>query len=293
MTAKLDLTPKFGPSGHSESFLNEFSSTIQMPKWLSARNLELFEYSFGKGVRISRDTACAIGAEAATYGIEISVHAPYFINFASVEPEKANNSITYLTASLKALSHFGGHRCVFHAGAEGGQPRIEAFARVKDMFSTALDKIAEEGLDHLIVCPETMGKGAQIGTVDEVIELCTLAPNVYPCLDFGHINALCGGTLKTPEDYSRIIDKLFDRLGDEKTKNMHVHFSRIQYGPKGEIRHLTFADNVYGPYFEDFAECIVKYSLTPHILSESAGSQAEDAASMKGLWHSAYSKITH
>ena len=211
----------------------------------------------------------------------MSVHAPYFINFASVEQDKADNSITYLTSSLKALKHFHGSRCVFHTGAEGKQPRVEAFARAKDNFMRALSVINELGLSDLIVCPETMGKQAQIGTVEEVIELCQLAQNVYPCIDFGHVNSLYQGALKTSEDFQRIIDKLFDGLGEEKTKNMHVHFSKIQFGAKGEIRHLTFEDTVYGPEFEPFCEVIIKNNLTPHILSESAGTQSIDAKSMQ------------
>ena len=275
----------FGPSVHDESFQQEgYSATLQMPEWLNEKGLELFEYSFGKGVRISEATASAIGAEADKYGIEMSVHAPYFINFASVEQEKADNSIGYLTSSLKALRHFHGSRCVLHPGAEGKQQRNEAFARTLDNFSRALEVIAEEELDDLIVCPETMGKQAQIGTVSEVIKLCQLAPNVYPCVDFGHVNSLWGGALKTKDDFQRIIDDMFDGIGEEKTKNMHVHFSKIMYGAKGEIKHLTFADTIYGPEFEPFCEVIVKNNLTPHVLSESAGTQMFDSKSMKNTY---------
>lgn len=275
----------FGPSGHDESFVQEgHSLTLEMPEWLQAKGLELFEYSFGRGVRLNGKTAEAIGNEASKYGIEMSVHAPYFINFASPEQDKAENSITYLTSSLKELRHFGGSRCVFHTGAQGKQTREEAFNRAKSMFEVALERIADEGLDDLIVCPETMGKGAQIGTVDEVIELCKMAPNVYPCVDFGHVNCLLQGALKTAEDFQRIVDSLFDGLGEQKTKNMHVHFSKIQYGAKGEIRHLTFEDSVYGPEFEPLADVIVKNGLTPHILSESAGTQMIDARTMKRVY---------
>ena len=281
----------FGPSGHDETFVQEgYQATIQMPKWLHDKGLELFEYSFGRGVRVSAETADAIGNEADKYGIEMSVHAPYFINFASVEQEKADNSITYLTSSLKILRHFHGNRCVFHPGAEGKQPRNEAFARTLDNFTRALDVIKANGDDDLIICPETMGKQAQIGTVDEVIKFCRLAPNVYPCVDFGHVNSLLGGALKTADDFQRIIDAMFDGIGEEKTKNMHVHFSKIMYGAKGEIKHLTFADNVYGPEFEPLCEVIVKNNLTPHILSESAGTKMFDSLYMKNCYMQAINK---
>ena len=280
------IRPLFGPSGHSESYAAEgLTSTADMPEWISARGLDIFEYSFGRGVRVSTATAAAIGEKCDEYGVEMSVHAPYFINFASPEPEKAQNSVNYILSSLKVLKAFGGERCVFHAGAQGQDSREAAFARTKEMFARTLELIAEEpDYADLIVCPETMGKQAQIGTVEEVIELCKLGDNVYPCVDFGHINALYGGSLRTASDFEDIVKKFLDGLGEKKTKNMQVHFSKIQYGAKGEIRHLTFADDVYGPEFEPFAEIIVKYGLTPHILSESAGTQAEDSAAMRDIW---------
>lgn len=280
------IRPLFGPSGHSESYAAEgLTSTADMPEWISARGLDIFEYSFGRGVRVSTATAAAIGEKCDEYGVEMSVHAPYFINFASPEPEKAQNSVNYILSSLKVLKAFGGERCVFHAGAQGQDSREAAFARTKEMLARTLELIAEEpDYADLIVCPETMGKQAQIGTVEEVVELCRLGENVYPCVDFGHINALYGGSLKSARDFEDVVKKLLDGLGEKKTKNMQVHFSKIQYGAKGEIRHLTFADDVYGPEFEPFAEIIVKYGLTPHILSESAGTQAEDSAAMRDIW---------
>ena len=232
-------------------------------------------------MRISESTATAIADEADKNEIEISVHAPYFINFASVEQEKADNSIRYLTESLQALKWFRGRRCVFHPGSEGKQPRAEAFARTRDMVEKAVDVIKSLGLDDMYICPETMGKLAQIGTVDEVIELSKIAPNVYPCVDFGHVNCVLGGALKTADDFQRIIDKMFDGLGEEKTQNMHVHFSKIMYTAKGEVKHLTFEDTVYGPEFEPLGEVIVKNGLTPHILSESAGTQSRDSKYMQ------------
>ena len=253
------IRPLFGPSGHAESFAAEgHTATLDMPAWLSARGLDIFEYSFGRGVHISSKAAEQIGEESAKFGIEMSVHAPYFINFASPEPEKAENSVRYILSSLKILRCFGGERCVFHAGAQGGAPREEAFARTKDMFSRCLEAVAEEGYDDLL--------------------------NVYPCVDFGHINALWGGALKTAADFEDVVKRFLDGIGEEKTRNMQVHFSKIQYGAKGEIRHLTFSDDIYGPRFEPLAEVIVKYGLTPHILSESAGTQAEDAAEMRDIW---------
>jgi len=278
---------KFGPSGSDIRFAAEgHKHTMEMPLWLKNQDMDLFEYSFGRGITIGADKAKEIGQEFKKYGVEISVHAPYFINFASQEPEKVVNSIGYLTNSLLMLQNFGGERCVFHPGAQGSMERSEAFAKTKEGFIKALEEIDNLGLNNFIVCPETMGKHGQIGTVDEIIELCKLADNVVPCVDFGHVNSFNQGSLKTEADFQEIIDKMFDEIGETKTKNMHVHFSKIQYGAKGEIKHLTFEDTIYGPEFEPFGEVIVKNGLTPHILCESAGTQCDDSIFMKKIYKS-------
>lgn len=126
-----------------------------------------------------------------------------------------------------------------------------------------------------------MGKLGQIGTVEEIVSFCKIAPFFYPCMDFGHINARTQGSLKSADDYERIIDYMLDNLPEEKVKYMHIHFSKIMYGAAGEIKHLTFDDDVYGPEFPPLAKVFFDYKLTPYVLSESAGTQAEDAKTMK------------
>ena len=129
-----------------------------------------------------------------------------------------------------------------------------------------------------------MGKPAQIGTYQEVIDMCTISPNFIPTLDFGHINALGQGCLKTEDDYRKIIDYLFDTLGEEKARKVHIHFSKIEYGAKGEIRHLTLEDQKYGPEFEPLAKLIKEYKMEPVIISESSEVMAHDALILKNIY---------
>lgn len=277
---------RFGPSGNSESFYADgYEATVDAPKWVSEKGMNAFEYSFGRGIRISQNSASEIAEESKKYDVEISVHAPYFINFASDDEVKAYNSIDYITNSLRILEHFAGQRCVFHAGSQGKLSRETAVKNIDYMVHKLIEKIYRDGMDKFIICPETMGKAAQIGSVDEIINICKIDKILYPCCDFGHINAVTGGTLKSKVNFTDIFDKMIDKLGFEKVQKMHVHFSKIEYGPKGEIRHLTFKDDKYGPQFEDFIEAVVEYKLTPFILSESAGTQAEDAKEMRDYYY--------
>jgi deoxyribonuclease-4 len=127
-----------------------------------------------------------------------------------------------------------------------------------------------------------MGKKNQLGTLDEVIELCRLDPRLVPVVDFGHLNAReCGGVFRGVDDYRAVFDKIGTVLGDEVARNLHCHFSKIEWTEAGEKKHLTFSDTVYGPAYEPLAEAIYRERLTPTIVCESAGTQAYDALAIK------------
>ena len=100
---------------------------------------------------------------------------------------------------------------------------------------------------------------------------------------FQPLNARTSGSLRTAEDYLAVCRQIADRLGTERMRKMHIHFSKIEYGSSGEIRHLTFEDHLYGPSFEDFAPVIHQLNLEPVIICESAGTQDIDALTMKKL----------
>ena len=275
----------FGPAGNSLSFYAEgHKSTTEAAKWVKERGLDLFEYSFGQGYRMSFEKAEEIGKEFIKEGIEISLHAPYFINFANPDEEMYQKSLGYIRTGINFLKAFGGKRMVFHSGSCGKQTREDALALMTKRFKEFMPEF-EKMLDgDMYICPETMGKTMQIGTFKEIIDLCTISNKLIPTFDFGHINALTQGSLKTEADFQEIIDYSFEKLGEYRTKNAHVHFSKIEYGPKGEIKHLTFADNVYGPEFEPFAKVLVKNDLSCHIICESDGTMAEDSKIMKDIY---------
>ena len=276
---------KFGPGGNSLSFYEEgHKSTLEAPKWLFERGLNIYEYECGQGVRISSETAKKFGEEAKKYGIEISVHAPYFISLASVDEAKRDNSINYILQTLKVAREMGGKKIVVHPGSCSKQDREEAFLLACRTMKKAIKAAYDNGFSDMIICPETMGKINQIGTVDEIIRMCKLDDMLVPTVDFGHVNAREMGSLKCEDDYEAIIKKMIDELGFEKVRNFHVHFSKIEYTKGGEKRHLTFSDNVYGPEFEPLARVLKKYDLEPTVICESDGTMAEDAITMKEIY---------
>ena len=276
---------KFGPSGNSDSFYEAgYAHTEQAAKFVKEKGLDCFEYSFGRGVRITEEKAMAIGEAFQTEGVEISVHAPYFINFANPDDEMAAKSYGYVLDSAKACRFMQGKRIVFHPAAQGKATRFEAVDKTQERLKILAEYISLNGYEDMLFCPETMGKQAQIGTVEEITKFCKIAPFYTPCIDFGHINAREQGSLKTVADYKDRLAYMIAELGFERMKNFHAHFSKIMYGAKGEVKHLTFADEVYGPEFEPLTLALKELRLEPYIVSESDGTQAEDAQYMKKVY---------
>lgn len=277
--------PKFGPAGNSESFAAlGYKNSIQVPEYIVEMGLDCYEYQCGRGVNIGEDKARQLGEKAKAAGVSLSLHAPYYISMSSVEEEKRLNSINYILASAKAVNAMGGDRIVVHTGSCGKISRDQALTFALDTMKKALDALDREGLGHIHICPETMGKVNQLGTLNEVLELCRLDERLIPCIDFGHLNARDLGILKTTADFENIFTSIKNALGTDRLKCFHSHFSKIEYTTGGEKRHLTFEDTVFGPDFEPVMELTYKYGCDPTFICESAGTQAEDAKKMKDYY---------
>ena len=279
------MSAKFGPAGTSDSFKEMgYKHSLQVPEYVVKMGLDCFEYQCGRGVNIGLEKAKQLGELAKEKGITLSLHAPYYISMSSLEEEKRLNSVNYILASARAVNAMGGDRIIVHTGSCGKISREEALVLAKNTMRLSLEALDNEGLSHIHICPETMGKVNQLGTLREVLELCKLDERLIPCIDFGHLNARDLGVLKTKADFEDIFIQIRDNLGEDRLKTFHSHFSKIEYTDGGEKRHLTFEDKVFGPDFEPVMELTVKYGCSPTFICESAGTQAEDAKQMKDYY---------
>ena len=271
-------TPKFGTAGLSDSYAAKGFDPQKIAAYTASFGLTAFEYQCGRGVRLAHDKAQALGKAAAAQGITLSVHAPYYISMSGLDDEKRLHSVDYLLQSCALVKALGGRRVVFHPGSCGKQSREAALEKALDTMRRAVAACDEAGYGDCILCPETMGKVNQLGTVDEVLALCAVDARITPCIDFGHIYARSGGTeLTDTASYAALLDKLGDALGDDRAVHFHAHFSRIAYTAGGEKCHLTFADTAYGPPHAPLLQLLKQRKLAPTVICESAGTQAEDA----------------
>lgn len=282
------MSAKFGPAGNSESFKAKYKSTVDAPKFLSEMGLDHYEYQCGRGVKVSDKVANSLRSEAEKYNITLSLHAPYFISLSSLEAEKRDNSINYILQSCDAANRLGANRIVIHSGSCSKISREDALELAKDTLTRARKAAVEQGYEHIIFCPETMGKVNQLGNLTEVLELCRLDDTFLPTIDFGHLNAREFGYIKGKAEYEKMLDEVENMIGHDRLKIFHSHFSKIMFTvPGGEKKHLTFDDNEgFGPDYEPLMEIVAKKNLSPIFVCESAGMQAEDALTMKKYYES-------
>ena len=280
------MSAKFGPAGNSDSFSKAHRSSVEAPEWIAGLGLDCYEYQCGKGVHVGEETARRVGERARQAGISLSLHAPYFINLANPDRSALEKTIGYISAACLVASQMGAGRVVIHSGALMKRSRREALDIARRSLRDVIAACDDRGFGHIALCPETMGKINQLGDLDEVLELCTLDERLIPCIDWGHLYARSLGADDGQETFSRMLDRVEEVLGTERAARFHSHFSHIQFTPGGgEKCHRTFSDNDgYGPGWAPLAAEVARRGWSPTFICESAGTQAEDALTMKRIY---------
>ena len=279
------MSAQFGPAGNADSF--PYKSSVDAPRWLGALGLDCYEYQCGKGVNVGEATARSVGAAAREAGISLSLHAPYFINLANPDPDSLQKTTGYILAACRAADWMGAARVVIHSGALMKRTRREALDTALPALRQVLSACDGEGFGHIALCPETMGKINQLGDLDEVLELCTLDERLVPAIDFGHLYARSLGALEGEEACERMLDRVEEVLGAHRAARFHSHFSKIAFTPNGgEKMHLTFDQTDFGPDPAPLMAAVARRGWSPTFICESAGTQAEDALTMKRMYQS-------
>lgn len=277
------MSIKFGPAGQSMDYTKKTS--LHYPKWLNERGLTAFEYQCGKGVLVGEETARAIGAQAKEHDVQMSLHAPYFINLGSPEEERQEKNLGYILKAFECAEWMGATRVVVHPGGLMKRERRAVMDLTLPAIKRAVDVCDAHGYGHIHLCMETMGKINQLGDLDEVLEMCQVDERILPCIDFGHLYARTFGELDGEDAMIQILDRMQNLLGEERASKFHSHFSKIAFTIKGgEKMHLTFDQDEFGPQPEPLMKELAKRKWSPVLICESAGTQSQDALYMKQIY---------
>ena len=266
----------FGPSGSCNEVTTNKMKRREQASFLSGLELEAYEYPFTYGVNMADGTKEELIKEFGNF--KMSVHAPYYINFASNDEEKIQKTFGYLMDSVLKAREIGADRVIFHPGSLTGQTREVALENTLNNLKRFIALMDEKDIHDVYICPETMGKHGQVGTWEEVAKMCELDERIIPCIDFGHINAFTLGELKDITKFNEILNKFVNELNK---KEIHIHFSRIEFTPKGEKKHLTLDDeSEFGPDYKLMVDAIRGFNANFRVISESQGTQSRDANKM-------------
>lgn len=209
-----------------------------------SRELKLgaLELEFVQGVRMGEEKARKVGAIAKEEGIALSCHAPYYINLNSREPEKITASRDRIIHTSRISQIIGVRSVIFHPAFNHNDPTEVVLERVVRELSIVRETLDAEGND-VILRPETTGKGTQFGDLAETIRIAQEVPGVLPCIDFSHLHARTNGRYNSYDEFCQILDETAEGLGDRWVKDVHFHISGIEYGLKGEKRHLVLKES--------------------------------------------------
>ncbi|MBI4295165.1 MAG: TIM barrel protein [Chloroflexi bacterium] len=228
----------FGTGGTPLS--SRSSSTVAGIERIAELGLDCMEVQFVQGVRMGEKLAGEVGQTAQERGVELSVHAPYFVNLNAHEPEKIAASQERLLQSARIGAIFGARSVVFHAAFYLGDPPGEVYELVKTRLAETVAQLRAEG-NRVCLRPEVTGKSSQFGSLEEVLALSADIDGVYPCIDFAHQHARTGAN-NSYEEFVAVLDRVQARLGRAALDNIHIHFSGIAYSKAGELRHLNLGD---------------------------------------------------
>jgi len=230
----------FGPAGVPLS--SKERSTIGGIEEVARLGLSAMELEFVRGVRMSEAMAQSVNSISKKLNVQLTVHAPYFINLNSKEKDKYEASIKRILDSARIGYIAGASSCTFHPAYYGNDDPKTVYTRVKDALKRILEQLDKENI-KISIRPETTGKPSQFGTLEEILQLSTDLPGIKPCVDFAHIYARNTGKYNTEEEFAKILGMIKSQLGDDALKDMHIHLSGIVYTEKGEKNHTPLSES--------------------------------------------------
>jgi deoxyribonuclease IV len=271
---------KFGTVGSPKTTPKKPGGSVGAIIHLKSLELGALELGWVQSVRVSEDTCALICTTCKDNDFLLSVHAPYFINLNATEDEWPNSRKRLMDAA-----HYGNLAgttdIIFHPGSYFGQPVEEVLERSIARLRGCVDELRAAG-NPVTLRPETMGKVAMLGSLEDTLKMSQAIEGVVPCIDFAHLHARAGdGSMNSKAEWLDVLKAYRDALGSEALKHLHIHMSGIEYGEKGERNHLALPESDFN--LTGLFEALYEMDCAGRILCESPAME-EDALLMKREW---------
>ena len=271
----------FGTVGTPRSTPKKPGGSIGTIQHLADQELFAFEIGWVRSVRVSEKTAREIGEAAEELGVRLSVHAPYYINL-NADEEEWPKSRQRLMDAAQAGNWAGASDIIFHPGSYFEKPPEVVLEVVLPRLQGCVEELREAG-NPVTLRPETMGKGALLGSLADTLVMSKEIDGVEPCMDFAHLHARAGdGSVNSYDEWSEFLEAYKEALGEESLKRLHCHLSGIEYSAAGEQNHLMLADSDFD--LDALLQALVDYGCGGRIVCESPEDMDKDAHVIKDRW---------
>lgn len=256
---------KAGAKGYGEGF-----------KILDKMGLDGLELEFVRGVRISDKSREAV----LKAGKVITAHAPFYVNLNSREEDKVEASIQRIIETAETAYALGGFSITFHAGFYLGMEKELVYNQIREQIKFITDSLKKVN-NPIWIRPETTGKGTQWGDLEEIVRLSKEFDTVLPCVDFSHLHARYNGISNTYDEFAKIFETIGNELGQNALENFHAHIAGIEYGEKGEKKHLNLEESDFN--YKDLLKAFKDFNVKGAIVCESPNIE-DDAKLMKDYY---------
>jgi len=267
-----------GTVGTPKSTPKKPGGSIGTIQHLSNQGLGALELGWVRSVRISEAACESIKVAANEHHVQLSIHAPYFINL-NADMEEWPKSRKRLMDAAYFGNLSGATDVVFHPGSYFGRPAKEAL----DIAIPRLEECVSELRSNdnpIILRPETMGKSALLGSFEDTLILSAEMDGVEPCLDFAHLHSRAGnGSMNSFEEWISLLKTYQKVLGIKATQRIHAHLSGIEYGDRGERNHLMLNDSDFN--LVALLRTLIELDFGGRILCESPEDMDKDALLIK------------
>ncbi len=272
----------FGTVGSPISTPKKPGGSVGALQQLASLGLTALELGWVQSVRVSEETCAAIRATGLETGVAISVHAPYFINLNATDEEWPKSRKRLMDAAYYG-NLAGATDIVFHPGSYFGNPPEQVLEVAIPRLQNCVDELRAAN-NPVILRPETMGKSAMLGSLEDSLIMSREISGVLPCLDFAHIHARAGdGSMNSESEWTEVLIRYAQALGKQSLAQLHIHMSGIEYSIKGEKNHLPIAESDFD--LNGLMAALKNAGAKGRILCESPVME-EDALYMKRTWDS-------
>lgn len=276
----MTLSFRFGTVGSPINTPKKPGGSVGAIQYLRQLGLDALELGWVRAVRVTPETCAAIKKEAEDQNVFISVHAPYFINLNANDEEWPKSRQRLMDAAVYG-NLAGATDIIFHPGSYFGKPSEEVLPLAISRLQGCQEELRAVG-NPVRLRPETMGKSAMLGSLEDTLEMSRQIPGVEPCVDFAHLHARPGdGSVNTYVEFAQALEKIVAALGTPALTNLHIHLSGIEYGPKGEKQHLELKDADLN--FHELFRALADFKCGGRILCESPVME-DDALLLKSTW---------